>query len=295
MGGSPQRNPSLLKYSVMDGFGAARIWTPDTKESGVSVAPKVQHGSLMTRSSLFFVVGAIAIASVTVFACSDKTDSEFGNQPDATPDGNGPISPLVPEGSTEGGEGGGPVKCDPAIPASFQPVFTAPAKQAGACMADEIQGYWDACLKDPSKVDGCKAYADAHKSCARDCIEPENKSGPVQWHQNRLYYTLNTAGCLGLQGGGDNTCAEAYHAAVQCSRESCQGCFDTGGNFDQFSACQKQTQTLGVCKSYQNAQSEACQGIRDAGAATLGCFMDQAAGDTLETLYKRYAGYWCGP
>lgn len=258
----------------------------------------MEKGSFWFASlgSLAVLAGVVVAGSSSLVACSSSNDSTFGDGVDSGPPDPGPISPLVPEAGADGGGEGGAKQCTPSIPAEFKPSWTPPTKATPAkCTADELQGYWDACLKDASKKEPCVAFANAHKDCTA-CIEPADKSGPVQWHQERLYYTLNVAGCIALQQPGKtgpDDCGGAYNAAVQCTRESCQGCFATGGTFTEFSECQKKVSSQGVCASYQTVQSDACQGIKEAGKPTLQCFLGN--GEALETLFVRVEGFFCGP
>jgi hypothetical protein len=240
-----------------------------------------------------FLVASVSVALASAAACSSSSDSTFGDKADGGDGGEPPpISPLVPDSSAEGGGDAGPKQCNPVIPADFKPKWVAPTKMA-ACSPEELQGYWDACLKDASKKEPCAAYTTAHAACVA-CIEPPDKSGPVQWHQNRMYYTLNVAGCIAIEQNkmGETDCGGAYNAAVQCTRESCQQCFDTGGTFNDFRECQNKVSMQGICKSYQTVQSNTCQGIKDADAGTLQCFQNN--NESLETLFVRVEGIFCG-
>lgn len=253
-------------------------------------------GEMGARVRTFFIFALVGGAIAAAVACSSSDDSTFSDNGDGGQSADSaPISPLVPDSSaSEGGDGSGPAQCTPKIPDNFKATWTPPTKNATACTADELKGYWDACLKDAAKKDLCTAYTDAHKTCAA-CIEPTNMAGPVQWHLDRLYYTLNIAGCIGLETGntGATDCAGAYNAAVQCTRDSCEACLQAGASFDAFTNCQNEVKGEGICKSLQTQEQSSCQGIKDAGADTLKCFL--GAGDTLETLFIRVEGIFCGP
>jgi hypothetical protein len=230
-------------------------------------------------------------------ACSDDEGSTFEDKP------------LLPEASAPGpgfdagGDGAGdagPPRCDPAIPADFKPSWAPPATRPtpAACSAQELTEYYAACLEDTTKPADCAAFAAAHAACTRCIEQPSTLGGPVQWHtvgsQERLYFTINVAGCLALEQGkvGEDDCGGAYNAAVQCSRQSCEQCLATGGQFTQFSACQKNVQTGGLCKSYEDVQSVACSGIKDPDAGTLACF--QAPGEGLDVFFPRLMNVFCG-
>lgn len=238
-----------------------------------------------------FVVLAFLSAAVVAVACSSSDESTFAETELPEPDGGTPISPLVPDASLDASDSG-PASCPPAIPDAFAPTWKAPVKQA-ACSDEDLAGYWAACLEDASQTDKCAAWTKDHADCTA-CVEPADGSGPIQWHQNRMYYTLNVAGCLDLQhDDADNDgCGEAYNAAVQCGRESCESCFAVGGTFDQFRDCQREVQTKGVCKSYETVQGTECAGIKESGEPTLSCFKDSA--ETSEVFFTRVEGFFCG-
>jgi len=243
-----------------------------------------------------FVVLAVAGGALAV-ACSSVSSSTFIGEP-TTPDAeDGPISVLVPEASVEAGAEAGPVSCDPAIPAGFAPSWTPPTK-ASACSEAQLKAYYASCLANAGKTEAdgtCAAWkADAANQDCAACAEPANKSGPIQWHSARKFFTLNVAGCLAVQQGKPEAgeCGEAYNAAVTCARESCEGCFAIGGTFEQFRECQKKVASEGICKSYESTQSTKCQGVKTAGSDTILCFNDGA--ETQETHFTRVIGLLCG-
>lgn len=236
----------------------------------------------------------LAAASVSIGACAAKQESEFADTP------NPPDAGPPPPGSFASDDAGadaevGPVSCDPAIPPSFTPSWSAPVNVSD-CSSAQIDDYWTSCLEDPSTTEGdgaCAAWKASNAACAA-CAEPPGATGPIQWHQDRMYYTLNVAACIALrQGeGGEGSCGEAYNAAVQCARVSCEGCFAAGGDFEQFRECQRGVATEGVCGSYETIQSSACQGIRDPAATTLDCFNDGV--ESQEAHFKRVVSVACG-
>lgn len=241
------------------------------------------------------VVVAVLGASFIAIACSSSEDSTFedGEQKfDAT---DGPISSLVPDSGLDAAKPG-PSSCPPAIPAGFTPAWKAPTK-AAACSPAQLKEYWAKCLADPTKTEAdgsCAAWKAANTTCG-DCAEPDDKSGPIQWHLSRKYYSLNIAGCIHVQQQKAELadCGEAYNSAVQCGRESCEFCFGLGGTFEQFRDCQRLVSSEGVCKSYESVVGTKCQGIKNAGEPTLQCFGTGQAKDA-EADFTRVVGLLCG-
>jgi len=240
---------------------------------------------------VFTVLGASFIAA----ACSSSTDSTFKEEDPKFDATDGPISSLVPDSGLDGNKEAGPSSCPPAIPAGFAPAWKAPVKTA-ACSSTQLKEYWDKCLADPGKTEAdgtCTAWKAANKACG-DCAEPDDKSGPIQWQLSRKFYTLNIAGCIEVQQQKPELaeCGEAYNAAVECGRQSCEFCFGLGGTFDQFRDCQRRVASEGVCKSYENVQANKCQGIKTAGEPTLQCF--NSGSEAQEAHFTRVVGLLCG-
>ena len=163
----------------------------------------------------------------------------------------------------------------------------------------ELSLYWTACLKDPAttEADGtCAKFKTDHATCGA-CAEPDDKSGPIQWQLARKFYTLNIAGCIAVEQTGTDAgasgCGEAYNAAVQCSRESCVSCITEANSFPKFSECQKSVGMQGICKSYETAQSLACQGYKNAGSPALECFPKAGESSQDESFYTRVVGVTC--
>lgn len=245
------------------------------------------------EKGLSFVVAALGIAAAVIACSGSDSSSTFGSGQDAG--GNDtPISPIVPDQPATDASAPSPTaKCDPAIPASFQPTWVAPHVPK-ACSAAEIKDYYDACLADPSKRDQCATWTTAHPGCTA-CLEPSDKSGPVQWYdtstQPRLFFTLNVAGCIALKQDklAATDCGGAYNAAVQCTRSSCTTCLETGGSFAQFKTCQQAVKQQGICKSYETQMSQTCQG---AASATVDCF--QGSTEAQDVFFQRVQTIFCG-
>lgn len=246
---------------------------------------------------------SLASVALVVVACSDeKEPSTFGGDGvDASTD-----SPPVFGGSSSGGssglptgEGGTPgAKCEPTIANDYTANWTAPTAPAtpGPCDATTVGTYYDECLATLGKPDHqtrCDAWNAANTACGA-CIEPTNNSGPIQWHRSRFYYTLNVAGCIAVQqdkyGNGD--CGYAYGAAVNCVRDACGGCWETGkSTFDDFRNCQNAAASVGLCKTLQSSQSSACPNVSSTDP-TKGCFNTNNQEET-KVHYSRVMSYFC--
>jgi hypothetical protein len=247
-----------------------------------------------------FIVTLIGIGGLGAVACSSTSDSTFAEEQPRPLIEPGPVGSLVPDdagvrGDGAGGEAG-PASCPPAIPAAFAPKWTAPTKRS-ACSAEDLKGYYDACLASPGTSEGdgtCKKFKADHADCGA-CAEPDDGSGPIQWHVNRTFYTVNVAGCIAVAQAAPDAgkCGEAYNAAVQCSRESCESCFAIGGTFNQFRDCQRSVQGVGICKSYEGAQAAACAGYKSAGSPAIACFNNGT--EVQEAHFTRVVGLLCGP
>ena len=268
------------------------------------VASNVQTVPLMVKAfATSGLAGMVLFGGLVAVACSSTPDSTFSGDPPKPDAGDEQISQLLPDGGREASPEAGPATCPPAIPATFTPTWTAPTKKA-ACTPEDLKEYYAACLADPGKTepDGtCTKFktATATAACGA-CAEPDDKTGPVQWQLNRKFYTLNTAGCISVSAvtttfPEPGKCGEAYNAAVQCTRQSCESCFAIGGSFEQFRDCQKSVQGTGICKSYENAQGLACMGYRSNGppvSPALVCF--NSGTETQEVHFTRVVAALCG-
>jgi hypothetical protein len=257
-----------------------------------------------------FLVTLITCASVglLVVACDDeKEPSEFGGEGvDASTDG-----PPVFGGSSSGGtsssggasgEGGTPgAKCEPTIASNYAASWTPPTAPAspGPCTTTTVGSYYDECLATLGKGDHktrCDAWNAANTACGQ-CIEPTNQSGPIQWHRSRFYYTLNVAGCIAIQQNAfaNTDCGYAFGASVNCNRDACSGCFETGSStFDDFTNCQNAAKMVGLCQTLNTQAGTECLGDLQTADPTKGCF--RAVGTPSEepkVHFTRVMGYFC--
>jgi hypothetical protein len=254
-----------------------------------------------------FLASVISVASVAlvVVACSDdKEASTFGGGENDASTGDGPpvfggSSSGGSSGGLSSGEGGTPgAKCEPTIANDYTANWTAPTEPTapGPCNATTVGSYYDECLATLGKADHqtrCDAWKTANAACGQ-CIEPTNNAGPIQWHRNRFYYTLNVAGCIAVQQDkyANTDCGYAYGAAVNCVRDACGGCWETGtSTFDDFRNCQNAAAGVGLCKTLQASQASACPNVSTT-EPTKGCFNANNQEET-KVHYTRVMTYFC--
>jgi hypothetical protein len=251
--------------------------------------------TLRARLGFAALLGGALFGTALVVACSSTTDSAFPTdppKPDAEPDAPGTLVGEGGLGPPDAAEAG-PSSCPPGSPA-----WTPPTVVPSACSAADLTAYYHACLENPgaTEKDGtCTTFKTAHKACT-DCAEPADGSGPIQWQSSRKFYTSNIAGCISVTQmmPGADKCGAAYNAAVQCSRAACTYCFDQGGTFDQFSACQKDASKIGQCMSLGMDEAAKCAGYTAAGSPAVKCLKTTSA-EANDAYYTRLVGIICGP
>jgi hypothetical protein len=258
----------------------------------------MMRGSLdMQKGRAFLAVGLVTCTlAMAVVACESDSSSNFDeSEKDGGVIDTGPGFNI--DRDTPGKDATGPVNCTPQMPATFSPTWKAPTRTPNACATQDLADYYDACLTNhgPDAGDPCKVWRDAHDACTK-CIEPEDKSGPVQWHRDRYYYTLNVAGCLSLLRDEPNEgqCPATYSASIQCQRASCDSCFETqGATFSDFQTCQKGAKAT-ACGTYESKIAQVCgTTYNDPDGGAYDCF--QQNGDTAKSLFARVEGIFCGP
>lgn len=272
----------------------------------IPLAPSVQRSTLMEKGIRFLLSSVVPVAGVAlVVACSgNEGESTFpGEGVDASTDSPGSF--VIDSGGSSSGSSGGDATpgatCSPVIASTYKANFTQPTKPddagTGPCTTTTTGTYFEECLATVGDADHdtrCNAWKTANAACAA-CIEPTNNSGPIQWHQNRFYYTVNVAGCISITQDkyGDSDCGFAYGAAVNCERDACAGCFQTGtSTFDDFRECQKKAQMTGLCKTLETQQGAACPNVSTADA-TKACFNANNQ-EPPKTHYTRVMGIFCG-
>ncbi len=251
----------------------------------------------MGKGAGVFVASLVAMTFTALVACKGDDDQSTFEEKFPTTDAEPPGSTFSPD-SGKGDTGGqvGPTSCAPKIPDPFNPTYTAPAK-VEACDDTELAGYYDACLLNPGDATAdqkCKDWRAAHDTCTK-CIEPDTKTGPIQWSLDRKLLNLNVAGCVGLVSladGGTSDCAEAYDKAVQCTRQACEWCIEAGGAYTAYQTCQTTARGTGVCATLETARQSKCAGITGTSGSAKICF--PAQGETEKDHYVRVEGIFCG-
>ena len=243
--------------------------------------------------SVGLTVGSFALA---LAACESESSSAF----DDTEKDAG-FADTGPGFNTDGnvpGKDAGPVSCNPSLPATFKPEWRPPTK-SDPCSVQELGEYFDACLDTTTKSDAgdpCKAWTDAHDECAK-CIEPADNSGPIQWHRDRFYYTLNVAGCLAIERNemDEGQCPATYAASIQCQRDSCDDCFLVeNATFPDFQKCQ-QSAKGSACASYEGKIATVCgTTYNDPDGGAWDCFRNSQDADQKQH-FVRVEGIFCGP
>jgi len=265
----------------------------------VQRSPSMEKGFGFVLSSIFVGAGV-----ALVVACGDDgNQSTFGGEGVDASTESGPGFGVDSGGSSSGSSGDGSVKatCDPFIATGYTANWTAPTHPSdagtGPCTDPVIGTYFDECLATVGDADSktrCDAWKAANSACGQ-CVETTNNSGPIQWFRDRLYYTLNVAGCIAIVQDkyGNTDCGFAYGAAVNCERDACAGCFQTGSStFDDFRECQKKAQKTGLCMSLETQQSTTCAGV-SAADGTKNCFNINNA-ETPKVHFSRVIKTFCG-
>ena len=247
--------------------------------------------SMLARTSVVLAFVSLIVGAV---ACSSSSSSTF---PDTTDGGDASSNADGDILATDGGGGSdAPTSCVPSLAAGFAPTFKVPSTSKGACTAAQIQGYADACLAQPLDGNKCAAFKQSSSACD-SCIEADESAatyGPIIWHLNHSYLTLNVAGCIAIEENDTSasTCAGAYEAAVTCNEKSCENCFASQSpSFDKFTACQRAA-TTSTCASFAATESSMCAHVHDADAAASVCF--PATGDTTAQFFLKLAPIFCG-
>jgi len=262
---------------------------------------------MKNRRALFSAITSLTMLAVAVIAaCSSDDKSTFppGDKPNSAVGDTGPGFFTDAKGNEEKDAN---VTCKPALPTTFKPTFKAVDHQ-DACDFQQLTDYYAHCLANDEnggakiKSTECSDWrsAAANSVCSH-CIETEDNSGPVQVYNERLYYTLNSAGCIAIKqkAGAVGSCAEKYDTAASCRREACKTCLEQeGAQFQDFIDCEAATiAARGDCLDYQNTSVEVCgtSGYKDAGSSNsaVDCFgkdKTESQGDVFVRVEKVFCG-----
>jgi hypothetical protein len=173
------------------------------------------------------------------------------------------------------------------------PAYKHAIVQHGACTAQQIDDFFQACLSFNATQAMCNAFTNANQVCAHCIITPSiaPSYGPlIQFNQFNGFVSVNVAGCVEIvdtQNGA--TCAAAMQAFDACGHAACDSvCPVTNDpSFQLWEQCVQTADAVG-CKSYFTAATCANAEAADGGAAA-GCFI----GSSFEDLYKSVAPFFC--
>lgn len=255
------------------------------------------EGARMQKGRAFFTFGSIVALFAFAVACESESSSVFNENEDAGSDFGADTGPgFNVDSQTTQQDVEIPVSCTPSLPATFKPMWKVPTK-AAVCSLKELGDYFDACLTPhaPDAGDPCKTWTDAHATCAV-CIEPTDNTGPIQWHRDRFYYTLNIAGCLALERNepDEGQCPAAYAATIQCQRASCDGCFSAdGATFSDFQKCQTSARAS-ACAGYEGIRGTTCgTTYNDPDGGAYDCF-PRSKDEQQKDHFVRVKAIFCG-
>jgi hypothetical protein len=188
--------------------------------------------------------------------------------------------------------------CNPAqLATTFKPTWRPPnGLRSGACSAQQISDFYDACLATPVDPAKCAAFTQANGTCA-SCLQSDDSDpsyGPVIWHAKHAFYTLNVPGCIANEQNDTSpqSCGAAYQADLECKQTACTGCFAVpNSSFAAFSACEKSA--ANECTTYATGLHNACgDAIHDAGSPATTCLPPSTT--PAKDVYKLYAPLFCG-
>jgi hypothetical protein len=244
------------------------------------------------RAALVLATTLVSVASVCVVACSGSEASTFKDVPDAEP-------VVDTDANTTFGEDAGPDDggvCAPSAITGFTAKYRAPAApNLTACTAAQLDGYYAACLTQPLDEKKCTDFTAALGTCGT-CLDTSDTAGafgPVIWHDQDKYFTVNIPGCIALkqQDTGTAGCGAAYESLLQCNRRSCESCLvGVSATFKKFTDCQRDAKTT-TCLDYYKKESAACAKLSTGTPADI-CI--PPAGSTLKDAFKLIAPIFCG-
>jgi hypothetical protein len=242
------------------------------------------------------VVGAIPLAAFLACSGSDKPSTFEGGDQKESPDPSYDAGNFFKDAGPDVDER--KEYCSPDVASTFGPTWRAPAAFGQkACTALEIDQYYQACLANLADTAACTKYAQEHAGCAK-CIESKDTDttqGPVVFHLNRTYYTVNLAGCIARTLGDVSAsgCGALYGGAQECRRVACEGCFEIKEpSFQKFTECQSAA-SKEVCKPYTAQWNQKCPVLRNdegTGAAQQ-CFPKES---TAKGAFLAIAPLFCG-
>jgi hypothetical protein len=249
-------------------------------------------------TTLSIAAALSGMLGASVVACGGSGDQSLFNG--GTPDSGLP-APGYDAGTfntgNQGDDAGEAPACIPITSGTFTPSWKKPTPFAqAACTAAQIDGFYSACLSPPVDKSTCESFVKANGACST-CIQSQEvdaTQGPVIWHSQNAYYTMNIAGCIANEQKdlSANGCGASYQALLECRESACTACFSNGGgSFQNFIQCEQQAAE--PCAPFSTAMHNACgDSIHDAGSPASAC-VPPASTSALD-VYKRIAPLFCG-
>jgi hypothetical protein len=223
-------------------------------------------------------------------AGSGQTVSEDASTPQLT--GNDAGGTLLPDAEPP---------CLPSSVATFTPEWKKPnAAASGACSSAQIAAYYDACLDPNSNAAGCTTFSSgaSNKTCV-SCLATDDTApqyGPVIWHDNNFFFTINSAGCIADQQDdmSDAGCGAAYQALVTCKEQACSACLSAeNSDFDRYTTCKNSSATETECTGFIQTLDTVCgAALKDASSPIAIC--TPPSSDSAKDAYLQIAPIFCG-
>jgi hypothetical protein len=248
---------------------------------------------------LLSLAALISISATALFGCSGTAGQSLFNSSGPSPKMTEPPPPNYAFGNPDAGApavSDAPTTCAPANVGAMQATWTPPEPFGqNVCTGTQIAGFYTACLTSPLDPAVCNQFEQANVDCSQclDTQDGDSALGPVVWHLNHTYYTVNLAGCIARERGDVSAsgCGATYGETVECQEQACNACFATAApTFTMFTTCEGQAEDS-VCNSLHESIAPAC-GDLDSGPAAA-CF--PPSGATAQDAYMLVAPKFCGP
>lgn len=234
---------------------------------------------------------SLVLVSAALGACSSSPNegsplADAGDE-NAPPDARPPID----DGSAPACE---PIAKDRA--SKWKPPLP---RQPNACSPAQLEGYVQSCLYQFETPAVCDAFKKQNTACAGciDSNEGDTRWGPIVWFRDRMYFDLNTGGCVALvlSDESETGCGAAEGHYQDCARIACRGCVTGSAQTDRDAlfACLDSRQMRTVCATETANINVACADYLKPGPdnPTTPCFVID--NESLESQVRRYITSWC--
>lgn len=235
------------------------------------------------------LLGPLAF-SVMGVACStiQVAPTDAGDEPDVQHDAGLLDTSVAPDAP--------PQECVPGDVTSYVPQFKPPRPHTPACNADQIAGYYAACVNSKSTTLICNTFIRANPACVA-CAESSESDpawGPITWFDSHRFYYLNDTGCLVLVTSAAPTvaCAHAAQAFRGCEVAACAASCEEeleANQVHRFAQCEEASEKS-VCASYYASVQTSCDDIDNDALAT--CY--GTSGETDADYVAGILDLFCG-